>query len=108
VLGAFPRGPTVLQVAGSLLVNAHAISPFLMIFWPDPFRLFLKCGFVSAEHSEVTGKAKGRFLFRVPPFAIRFFENLFRRTGYSNAIPGIIWIREQARASALFPLSHQL
>ena len=42
--------------------------------------------------------------------ALRYpiFEDLFRRTDYSNAVPELFVIREQARASALLPLSHPL
>jgi hypothetical protein len=53
-------------------------------------------------------KQKGGFSCEPPPSTIRFFEDLFRRTDYSNAIPESFEIREQAHASALFPLSHPL
>jgi hypothetical protein len=53
-------------------------------------------------------KQKGGFSFESPPSTIRFSEDLFRRTDYSNAIPESFGIRGQARASVLFPLSHTL
>ncbi len=53
-------------------------------------------------------KQKGGFSFEFPPFAIRFLEDLFRRTDYSNALPESFGTHEQARASALFPLLHPL
>ena len=46
-------------------------------------------------------KRKGGIYFESPPFAIRFFEDLFRRTDHRNVIPESFGIREQARASAL-------
>jgi hypothetical protein len=53
-------------------------------------------------------KQKGGFSFESPPSAIRFFEDLLRRTDSSNAVPESFGIREQARAPTLFPLSHPL